>query len=297
MTSDKNILVAFLLNALFAIVELIGGVLTGSVAIFSDAIHDLGDAVAIGIAYGLERKSKQEPDDTYSYGYQRYSILGSIITTVILLVGSSLVIYHATERLWHPVPVQYNGMILLAIMGLSVNVIASMKTRKGDSLNQKAVNLHMLEDVLGWGIVLIGALIMRVTHFYWLDAVMSIGVSVFIFYNAYRNFVQSLDIFLEKVPTGLSISDVTACLKEIKALDSVHHVHIWSLDGQHHYATLHAVTDSPSIALKEAIRKQVAKQGISHVTIEFEGSSEDCVQKVCATDREELFLAGHHHAH
>ncbi|MFV8214551.1 cation diffusion facilitator family transporter, partial [Streptococcus pluranimalium] len=125
MTSDKNILVAFLLNALFAIVELIGGVLTGSVAIFSDAIHDLGDAVAIGIAYVLERKSKQGPDDTYSYGYQRYSILGSIITTVILLVGSSLVIYHAIERLWHPVPVQYNGMILLAIMGLSVNVIAS----------------------------------------------------------------------------------------------------------------------------------------------------------------------------
>jgi cobalt-zinc-cadmium efflux system protein len=150
MKTEKNILLAFLLNLAFSLFEFLGGIFTGSVAILSDAVHDIGDAVSIGVSFFLERKAKRLPDATYTYGYARYSVLGGIITTLILLIGSLAVIYNAVNRLFHPTEIHYNGMILFAIVGVLVNFFAALLTREGNSLNQKAVNLHMLEDVLGW---------------------------------------------------------------------------------------------------------------------------------------------------
>ena len=115
MRTEKNILVAFVLNLLFSIFEFVGGIFTGSVAIISDAIHDIGDALSIGISYFLEKKSKKQPDDVYTYGYARYSVIGSVITTLILLFGSVMVIYNAILRIINPVPINYNGMILFAV--------------------------------------------------------------------------------------------------------------------------------------------------------------------------------------
>ena len=149
MKSEKNILIAFILNLNFSVFEFFGGIFTNSVAIISDSIHDIGDAVSIGISYFLEKKSKKQPDNTYTYGYLRYSVIGSIITTLILLVGSVLVVINAVKRILNPVDINYNGMIIFAIIGVVVNFLAAYFTRHGDSLNQKAVNLHMLEDVLG----------------------------------------------------------------------------------------------------------------------------------------------------
>ena len=156
MKTEKNILIAFILNLLFSILEFFGGFLTNSVAILSDSIHDFGDALSIGISYFLERKSKKKADDKYTYGYVRFSVLGGVITTTILLVGSILVIIGAVKRIFNPVEVNYSGMIVFAILGVILNCIAAYVTREGDSINQKSVNLHMLEDVLGWIIVLIG---------------------------------------------------------------------------------------------------------------------------------------------
>ena len=155
MKTEKNILIAFILNLAFSIFEFVGGALTGSVAIVSDAVHDLGDAVSIGASWLLERKSKKQPDEVYTYGYRRFSVMGSLITTVILLVGSGIVIYNAIERIINPVEINYNGMILFAVIGAVVNLIAAFVTKDGDSINQRAVNLHMLEDVLGWLAVLV----------------------------------------------------------------------------------------------------------------------------------------------
>ena len=171
-------MIAFLLNLAFSLFELAGGFVTGSIAIASDALHDLGDAAGIGISYFLERKSKRQPDETYTYGYARFSVLGSIITTIILLIGSAVVIYNAISRLFSPQALHYDGMILFAVVGVCVNTLAAFFTREGDSLNQKAVNLHMLEDVFGWAIVLVGAIVMRFTDFALLDALLSVGVAV-----------------------------------------------------------------------------------------------------------------------
>ena len=203
--TEKNILIAFLLNITFSIFELFGGILTNSVAILSDSVHDLGDAISIGISYFMEKKSKKHADNKYTYGYGRYSVLGGTITTTILLVGSILVIAGAIKRLINPVEVNYRGMIVFAIVGVILNFIAAYVTREGESINQKSVNLHMLEDTLGWVVVLIGAIIMNFTNIKIIDPIMSIGVAIFILIHSIKNFKKVLDLFLEKTPENINI--------------------------------------------------------------------------------------------
>ena len=174
MKPERTIFIAFLLNLAFSILEFAGGILTGSVAIASDAIHDLGDAFSIGISYFLEKISKKQPDEQYTYGYTRYSVLGSLISTLFLLCGSAAVIFNAIRRIIEPTEIHYNGMILFAVFGVCVNAGAAYLTRNGNSLNRKAINLHMLEDVLGWVTVLVGALVMRFTDFALIDPLLSI---------------------------------------------------------------------------------------------------------------------------
>ena len=164
MKTEKNILIAFVLNLSFSLIEFMGGIFTGSVAIISDSVHDMGDALSIGIAYALEKKSKKQPDEKYTYGYGRFSVLGGLITTVILFVGSVVVIINALDRIINPTEINYDGMIIFALVGVAINFAAAYFTREGDSINQRAVNLHMLEDVLGWAVVLLGAIFMRFTE-------------------------------------------------------------------------------------------------------------------------------------
>ena len=298
MRSDKNILVAFLLNLAFSIFELIGGAFTNSVAIISDAIHDMGDAVSIGAAYVLERKSQGKPDKNYTYGYLRYSVLGSLITTLILLIGSVLVIYNSIVRIINPVEINYNGMIVFAIVGAAVNFLAAYFTRDGDSLNQKAVNLHMLEDVLGWIVVLIGAIVMRFTDWSIIDPLLSIGVALFILYHAAHNLKEAIDLILEKTPRGINVDEITALIKQIDGVLDVHHVHIWSMDGYNNYATLHLVTKRNFMEMKKAVKDLLAEQNIGHVTIECEMMIEHCKERSCVVKTDSPACGcGHHHHH
>lgn len=294
MKTEKNILVAFILNLAFSIFEFIGGIFTGSVAIVSDAVHDIGDAASIGISYFLEKKSKKQPDETHTYGYARYSVIGSVITTLILLLGSAAVIYNAVLRIITPTEINYNGMIVFAVVGVVVNFLAAFFTRHGDSLNQKAVNLHMLEDVLGWIVVLIGAIVMRFTDFAILDAIMSIGVALFILINAIRNLKEVLDLFLEKTPCGVSVAEIKEHIMEIDGVSDVHHIHVWSMDGQSNYATMHIVTDFDAHIIKELVREELKEHGIGHVTLELEAVGEHCHDQSCHV---ETVAHGHHHHH
>ncbi len=295
MKTEKNILMAFLLNISFSILEFFGGLFTGSIAILSDAIHDLGDAISIGLSFGLEKKSKRKPDEKYTYGYIRYSILGAFITTTILIVGSIIVIYGAIKRLIHPIDINYNGMIGFAIFGTIINFLAAYFTREGDSLNQKAVNLHMLEDVLGWVVVLIGAILMKFTNINIIDSIMSIGVSLFIFAHAIRNFKNILDLFLVRIPNEISIGEIKNHLLQIKEVLDIHHMHVWSIDGVNHYGTLHVVTESKNAEkVKKAVREELLEHGIHHVTIELEKNNENCTEREC-NPKQNIELGHHHH--
>ena len=294
MKKENNILVAFILNLVFSVFEFFGGIFTGSVAIMSDALHDAGDAASIGISYFLEKKSKKGPDETYTYGYQRYSVIGSVITTLVLLFGSAAVIYNAVKRIIVPAPINYNGMIVFALVGASVNFIAAYVTRHGDSLNQRAVNLHMLEDVLGWVVVLIGAIIMRFTDISVIDPIMSVAVAVFILINAVKNLKEALDLFLEKTPAGIDVHEIEEHISALDGVMGVHHIHVWSMDGQNNYATMHVVTNEENHRIKDKIRHELKHMGIGHVTLELEGENEHCHEENCSV---EVTSCGHHHHH
>ena len=295
MKTEKNILIAFILNLSFSIFEFIGGMLSNSIAIISDSIHDMGDALSIGISYFLERKSKKQPDADYTYGYARYSVIGSVITTLILLFGSVMVIFNAVKRITNPEQINYNGMIIFAIIGLCVNLIAAFVTREGDSLNQKAVNLHMLEDVIGWAVVLIGAVVMRFTDISMLDPIMSVAVALFILVNALKNLKDALDLFLEKTPHGISVEEIREHISEIEGVINVHHIHVWSMDGFNNYATMHIVAQSDTASLKQQIREELHEHNISHATLEFESADEACGDEHCHVEHNSH--SGHHHHH
>ena len=223
--------------------------------------------------------------------------MGSVITTVILLVGSVMVIYNAVLRIINPVEINYNGMIIFAIVGVVVNFVAAYFTKDGDSLNQKAVNLHMLEDVLGWVVVLVGAVVMRFTDIKIIDSLMSIGVAVFIFINAFKNLKEVLDLFLEKIPDNISIEEIKHHIKEIDGVIDVHHIHVWSMDGQLNYATMHIVANENSHTIKDKIREELKEHGIGHATLEMESPDDHCHEEHCHIEHSSHSHSHHHHHH
>lgn len=296
MKTEKNILIAFLLNMAFSIFELVGGLFTNSIAIISDAIHDFGDSISIGLSYFLEKKSKKKPDSKYTYGYTRYSILGAFITNVILTIGSILVIINSIKRIINPVEINYDGMIIFSIFGVIINFLAAYFTKGGNSLNQKAVNLHMLEDVLGWIVVLIGAILIKFTKINVIDPILSIGVAIFILIHALKSFKAIIDLFLEKTPDGINIEELKEHLEKIENVKNVHHIHVWSIDGFNNYATMHIVTELQDIKiLKNKIKEELKEHGIAHTTIEFEEIGYECTEIECTI--EEPHHHGHHHHH
>ena len=294
MKPEKNILVAFILNLGFSIFEFIGGTITNSVAIISDSIHDIGDAMSIGLSFFLEKKSKKKPDNKYTYGYARYSVIGSLITTIILIIGSILVVLSSIKRIINPVNINYNGMIIFAVIGVIVNFLAAYFTKSGNSLNQKAVNLHMLEDVLGWIVVLVGAIIMGFTDIKIIDPILSILVALFIFINALKNLKLIVDLFLEKTPKGINIDEIKEHILKIKGVKDVHHIHVWSLDGYNNYATIHIVSNDKNNDIKKLVKEELKEKGINHTTIEFEKIGEECCEEECEVNVDSK-IAHHHH--
>ena len=285
-----------MLNLGFSVFELLGGIVTGSVAIISDALHDFGDAVSIGVSFFLERKSRHKPDASHTYGYSRYSVLGAAITNLILLFGSCAVAYNAVMRIVHPVELHSDGMILMAMLGAAMNLAAAWFTHGGESLNEKAVNLHMLEDVLGWVVVLIGAIVIHLTNFTLIDPLMSIGVALFILVHAARGMGEVLDVFLEKTPRDVDPEEIEHHLRHIGSVLDVHHLHVWTLDGTSHCASVHVkAKDCDTVMLKAMIRAEFAEHGISHVTIELEKEGESCRLQSCEPVKS--YRCGHHHHH
>lgn len=293
MKTDKNILIAFILNLGFSIFEFIGGALTGSVAIASDALHDLGDAASIGISYFLERKSKKSADEKYTFGYGRYSVLGGLITSVVLFVGSIIVIANAIMRLRHPVEVNHAGMLIFAVIGVIVNFIAAFMTKDGSSVNQKAVNLHMLEDMMGWIAVLIGAGVMQFTNWIWIDPILSILVALTILYNSIMNLFEIAGILTERVPDEIDINELKERIAALENVDSVEDMKIWSINNNEIYAIVHVDTQLPQV--KNEIRKILAEYDIVQSTIEC--NEPEAITPVFTAQHKANCNCGHHHHH
>jgi len=282
----KNLKTAFFLNLGFTIIEIIGGFFTNSVAILSDALHDLGDSLSLGLSWYFQNVSKKGRSKKFSYGYGRFSLLGAIINAVVLLSGSVIIITEAIPRILDPQTPDTEGMIYLAILGVVVNGAAVLKLKRGVSINEKVVSLHLLEDVLGWVAVLIGAIIM---HFYdapIIDPLLSLGISAFILFNVFRNLKQSFRIILQGTPEDISINKLISTLENVDGIKSVHDCHMWTLEGEQNIFSAHLVVDENHqikdlISLKKEVRKLLHDAGVEHATLEFETEKEDCNLEDC----------------
>lgn len=277
--ATKNISLAFFLNVAFAAIELVGGLLTNSVAILSDALHDTGDSISLGIAWWLQKKSNKKIDQHYSYGYKRFSLLGAIFISVVLIVSSVFIIRESIKRIMDPQTANAEGMLLLAIFGILVNGYAAYKLNRGHSLSERAVALHLLEDVFGWIAVLIVSIVMLFVDVPVLDPLLSIGITIWVLTNVYRNLRDTFKVLMQEVPHNVDIDRMLLQIKEIKDVRGVHDFHLWSLDGEHNIMTLHVVTgdiQAPDklVKLKQEIRELAATFNVQHVTLEFEDKDE-----------------------
>ena len=292
----KALVGAFWLNLLFSIVELIGGILTNSTAIIADAFHDFMDSVSIGLAILLERFSKKKRTERYSYGYRRFSMLSALGLSIFLLVGSIGMLYTGIQALTKPGEINSLGMLALAIVGFVVNGIAVLRVKKsgeehhhthgvGHTHNSRSVMLHLLEDVLGWAAVLVGAFIMYLTGWYWIDGVLTLGIAVFIGYNAWRNLSSTVEVMLQSIPKNVDMVKLNQDLIGVKGIQNIHDLHVWSLDGNYNVGSVHVVVAPPYTALEGDRRNQIIrlmrKHNIHHPTVQMEVEGQTCGFEQC----------------
>ena len=272
MSSKFAVWLAFVLNFSFAIIEFIFGGLFGSSAILADAVHDLGDALAIGISAFLESISNREEDSHYTLGYKRFSLLGAILTAVILITGSSLVILENISKLIESQPVDHEGMLWLGVIAIAINLTASLIVRKGQTKNESILSLHFLEDTLGWLAVIVVAIILRYTDWYFLDPLLSLLISAFILSKALPRFWSTLKIFLDAVPEGVDIQQVKSDLEQLDHVTSINQLNLWTMDGLEKNAIVHVCLKEMEHmeTCKESIRIFLKDCGFQNITIEVD---------------------------
>jgi cobalt-zinc-cadmium efflux system protein len=277
----KNIQVAFWLNLSFALLELVGGFYTNSVAILSDALHDLGDSLSLGTSWYFQKKSQQKRDSNFTYGYKRFSLLGAFINCIVLTVGSVFIISESVQRIFNPSQPNAKGMFILAVIGIGVNLVAMLRLKKGKSINERVISLHFLEDVLGWAAVLVGSVVMMFYNVPILDPLLSLGIAAFILFNVYKNMKSVFQIVLQGVPENISEDKIRELVTSFPEVKDSHDIHVWSMDGNYHIVTLHVVVAndlsvSQQEGLKTRIKESLGKLSIRHATVELETENYGC---------------------
>ena len=296
MTMKGAVWLAFFLNLSYAIIEFMAGGVFGSSAVLADSVHDLGDAIAIGVSAVLETISNREEDSHYTLGYKRFSLLGALVTAVILMTGSVLVILENLTKLFHPKPVNDEGILWLGIIAVSINLLASLVVRKGKTKNESILSLHFLEDTLGWIAVILMAIILRFTDWYILDPLLSLVISFFILSKAIPRFWSTLKIFLDAVPEGVETGDLEKDLGALINVKSVNQLSIWSMDGLENNAIIHLCLEDwdQMMETKNQVRQLLEERGVQNITIEVDTSQSNHAQhkrKVTALEQPH----GHQH--
>ena len=276
MKAKYTVWLAFFLNLTYAIVEFIAGGVFGSSAVLADSVHDLGDAIAIGISAFLESISNREEDSHYTLGYKRFSLLGAMVTAVILMTGSVLVILENIAKIFHPQSVNDEGILWLGIIAIIINVLASLVIRKGQTKNESILSLHFLEDSLGWVTVILMGIVLRFTDWYILDPLLSLVISFFILSKALPRFWRTLKIFLDAVPEGVDIQKIKTDLAELDHVASINQLNLWTMDGLEKNAIVHVCLKEMEHmeTCKESIRIFLKDCGFQNITIEVDADLE-----------------------
>ena len=296
MKAKYAVWLAFFLNLTYAIVEFIAGGVFGSSAVLADSVHDLGDAIAIGISAFLETISNREEDNQYTLGYKRFSLLGALVTAIILMTGSVLVVLENVTKILNPQPVNDEGILWLGMIAITINVLASLVVSKGKTKNESILSLHFLEDTLGWLAVILMAIVLRFTDWYILDPLLSLVISFFILSKALPRFWSTLKIFLDAVPEGLETGDLEKDLESLTNVKSVNQLSIWSMDGLENNAIIHLCLEDweQMTETKNQVRQLLEERGVQNITIEVDTSQSNHAQhkrKVTALEQPH----GHQH--
>ena len=294
MKTKYAVWVAFFLNLTYAIVEFIAGGIFGSSAVLADSVHDLGDAIATGISAFLETISNREEDNQYTLGYKRFSLLGALVTAIILMTGSVLVILENVTKILNPQPVNDEGILWLGIIAITINVLASLVVGKGKTKNESILSLHFLEDTLGWLAVILMAIVLRFTNWYILDPLLSLVISFFILSKVLPRFWSTLKIFLDAVPEGLDIEQVKNGLERLDNVASLNQLNLWTMDGLEKNAIVHLCLEDweQMTETKNQVRQLLEERGVQNITIEVDTSQSNHAQhkrKVTALEQ--------HHGH
>ncbi|NVO20297.1 MAG: cation transporter [Bacteroidetes bacterium] len=284
--TEGNLKLAFWLNTVFAVVEVFGGIATNSIAVLSDAVHDAGDSVALGIAWYFHRISSRKRDKTFTFGYKRFSVLGALVNSLILLSGSAIILVEAIPRIFSPQHVNAQGMMYLAFLGIFVNGFAAFRVRKGETQNEKVISLHLLEDLMGWMSVLVVSIVLRFYDVPILDPLLSIAITLFILYRLYGSLRKTFRILLQGTPKQMQAEEIEKHIREIPEILAIHDLHIWTMDGSFHVATLHLeVANEMNLqeteVIKEKVRHELHHLGIAHATLEIELQGQTCDLNDC----------------
>ena len=271
--AGENLAFVFFMNLTFNIIVILGGLATNSMAILADCIHDMSDTISIALAWALEKVAQKDSTDKYSYGYQRFSILGAVIISVFVIFMAFVILSEAISRLFSPEGVDAGGMLIVAIIGLVFKSISVHRLHKGETFNEKAILFHQLGDVFEWVAILILSLILM----FWdgapyLDPFVSIGIALWLIFNLGRNLYKSIEVLLQKTPDNFDVDDFKSQILAIEGVLQIEDFHIWSLDGIDSVMTLKVDVDFDRDV--EGIKKEIYsisnRYHVVDITIEFD---------------------------
>ena len=282
---EKRVRFAAFLNIAFTILEIVGGLWTNSLAILSDALHDFGDSIALLVSWLFERGAKRSPDTKYTFGYQRLSLFSALFSASILISGSIVIFFQSIPRFFNPETVNAFGMVGMAVIGITFNGAGFFLLKRGESLNERVLSWHLLEDVLGWIVILVGGIIIYFWKIFLIDPIMTIVLTTFILYNVAKNLREAVSILLQGVPKHINLEAVRQDIKAIKGVLEIHDIHIWSLEGETDIFTAHVVLDDETLKEQPEQTRQIIKETLlnhhlEHSTIELE-SQYRCTGVVC----------------
>lgn len=270
--AGENLAFVFFMNLVFNIIVIVGGLATNSMAILADCIHDMSDTISIALAWALEKVAQKDSTDKYSYGYQRFSILGAVIISVFVIIMAFVILNEAIPRLFHPEGVDAQGMLLVAIVGIIFKSISVYRLHEGETFNEKAILFHQMGDVFEWVAILVLSLVLM----FWdgapyLDPFVSIGIALWLIFNLARNLYKSVEVLLQKTPDNFDVSEFKNSILEIDGVNDIDDFHIWSLDGIDSVMTLKVDVDFGKDV--EEIKKEIyaisGKYHVVDITIEL----------------------------
>ncbi len=272
--SVKHIKSTLILSLLFAIIELFGGAITNSISILTDSFRNFGDVISISVALLLEKYAQKRPNKRFTYGYARFSVVGSLVSTIFLIISSILALFIIIPRITKPETVNYEGMFLLATVGLIINGISTYSTSKAKGINEQAVSLHQLEDLFSWVGVLITSVVISIYDLPILDPILSILITLIVVRNAIGHIKIILNIFLEKVPDDIDLKEIEDNILKNKKIKEIQNFHVWSLDGIKDYASMNIIIDKSltlkeAVKLKDEVKEKIHDFGVNYSTIEI----------------------------